>query len=282
LPNARLVAAAIGLSIFGTAAAAAQSAATGNFSGRVDVGGRKIHVECKGAGAPTVILISGYRNNAEIWTVEPGPGLTPVFAAVAQFTRVCVYDRPGTVLDAERRSRSDPVPMPRSADAIVAELHATLGAAGINGPYVLAAHSLGGLFARLYTATDPQEIAGLVLVDAWQEDLEAILGPAQWAASTIPTSSPSTSPPRQHGCAKPRKPPRYRQCRSSLFRAGNRCSFRPMCRLLSHPMRSRWLGARVSAGWARSSLMRASRSRRKATTTSSSDSLAWSARPSGP
>jgi pimeloyl-ACP methyl ester carboxylesterase len=146
------------------------------------VGGRKIHLECKGDGAPAVILISGYRNNAGIWTVEPGPGPTPVFEGVAQFTRVCAYDRPGTILDADHLSRSDPVPMPRTADAIVAELHATLETAGIKGPYVLAAHSLGGLFARLYAATYPEDVAGLLLVDTWQEDLDAILGPAQWAA----------------------------------------------------------------------------------------------------
>lgn len=182
LLNARLVPIAAGLSIFGRATATAQLAATGAFNGGVDVGGRRIHLECKGAGAPAVILISGYRNNGEIWTVEPGPGLTPVFAAVTQFTRACTYDRPGTILDADHLSRSDRVPMPRTAEAISAELHAMLDSAGIRGPYVLAAHSLGGLFARLYTATYPKDVAGLVLVDAWQEDLAAILGPAQWAA----------------------------------------------------------------------------------------------------
>ncbi len=182
LLNALLVPIAVGLSIFGIAAATAQSAATGDFNGRVDVGGRKIHLECEGAGAPAVILVSGYRNNAEIWTVEPGPGLTPVFVAVAQFTRVCAYDQPGTILDADHLSRSDRAPMPRTAEAIAAELHATLDSQGIKGPYVLAAHSLGGPFARLYAATYPDEVAGLVLVDAWPEDLEAVLGPAQWAA----------------------------------------------------------------------------------------------------
>lgn len=105
-----------------------------------------------------------------------------MFEAVSRFTRVCAYDRPGTILDADRLSRSDSVPMPRTADAIVAELHATLEAAGIDGPAVLAAHSLGGLFARLYAATYPEDVAGLVLVDAWQEDLDVILGPEQWAA----------------------------------------------------------------------------------------------------
>jgi pimeloyl-ACP methyl ester carboxylesterase len=182
LLNALLLPIAIGLSIGGIAAATAQSAATGDFDGGVDVDGRKIHLECKGAGAPTVILISGYRNSAEIWTVKPGPGLTPVFAAVAQFTRTCAYDRPGTIVDADHLSRSERVPMPRTTEAIATELHAMLESAGIKGPYVLAAHSLGGLFARLYTATYPEDVAGMVLIDAWQEDLEALLGPAQWAA----------------------------------------------------------------------------------------------------
>ena len=199
MPNARLVPVAIGLLIFATAAAAAQSAATGNFNGGIDVGGRKVHLECQGSGAPAVILVSGYRNNAQIWTVEPGPGLTPVFAAVAQFTRVCAYDRPGTILDAGHLSRSDPVPMPRTADAVAAELHAMLDASGIDGPYVLAAHSLGGLFARFYAATYPEDVAGLVLVDAWQEDLEAILGPAQWAAYVDLATPP---PPGLEGYAE--------------------------------------------------------------------------------
>ena len=38
--------------------------ADGDFAGAVAVDGRNIHLECKGTGAPTVILISGYRNDA--------------------------------------------------------------------------------------------------------------------------------------------------------------------------------------------------------------------------
>jgi pimeloyl-ACP methyl ester carboxylesterase len=72
--------------------------------------------------------------------------------------------------------------MPRKADAIVAELHGVLQASRIAAPYVLAAHSLGGLFCRLYAATYPGDVVGMVLVDSWQEDLPEILGPAGWAA----------------------------------------------------------------------------------------------------
>ena len=156
--------------------------ADGDFAGAIEVDGRNIHLECKGTGAPTVILISGYRNDAEIWTTPPGAGIEPVLAGVAGFTRVCAYDRPGTILDATHKSRSDPVPMPRTAEDVVFELHDLLDAAQIRGPYVLVAHSLGGLFARLYASNYPNDVAGLVLVDAWPEAMPTLLGPEQWQA----------------------------------------------------------------------------------------------------
>jgi pimeloyl-ACP methyl ester carboxylesterase len=170
------------LLVAATAAQAEPGPTSGDFAGPVDVDGRKLYLECKGTGSPTVILISGYRNNAEIWTTPPEPGITPVFAAVAGFTRVCTYDRPGTILDATHLSRSDPVPMPHTAEAVASELHDLLDAANIEGPYVLVAHSLGGLFARLYASTYQDDIAGLVLVDAWPEAMPKLLGPEQWAA----------------------------------------------------------------------------------------------------
>ena len=168
--------------VLATPAPTEEGGPSGNFSGLVDVGGRQLYLECRGAGSPTVILISGYRNDADIWGVESAPGTTMVLPGVAAFTRVCAYGRPGTILDKDHLSRSDAVPMPRTADAIVAELHELLAAAHVAGPYVLVAHSLGGLFARLYASTYPDEVAGMVLVDAWQEDLPALLGPDQWKA----------------------------------------------------------------------------------------------------
>ena len=100
---------------------------------------------------------------------------------VAAFARVCSYDRPGTVLDENTFSRSDPVPQPQTAADAVADLHALLGATAISGPYVLVGHSYGGLVVRLYASTYPAEVAGLVLVDALPA-VEAWLTPEQWAA----------------------------------------------------------------------------------------------------
>jgi CubicO group peptidase (beta-lactamase class C family) len=127
--------------------------ASGDFAGLVEIGdGRKMYLECRGSVSPTVILESGYRNDAEIWSTPLELGMSTVFPQVAKFTRICAYDRPGTFLDADHLSRSTQVPMPRTARDIVSDLHALLRAGHIPGPYVFAAHSFGGIFARLYAS----------------------------------------------------------------------------------------------------------------------------------
>ena len=119
------------------------------------------------------MLESGHNDSAAPWFA--------VESAVAAFARVCSYDRANAVAGA-----SDPAPTPRTAAEAVADLHALLAAADVPGPYVLVGHSLGGLFVRLYAATYPDEVAGLVLVDASHEEqnarLEALVGPELWAA----------------------------------------------------------------------------------------------------
>jgi len=156
-------------------------AASGQFAGLIDIGaGRKMYLECDGSGSPTVILESGYRNDADIWSAQFEPGMSTVFSQVAKFTRVCAYDRPGTFLDADHLGRSSPVPMPRTARDLVSDLHVLLEAANDPGPYVFAAHSFGGIFARLYASTYPDEVVGMVLADALSEKVRTGLTPEQW------------------------------------------------------------------------------------------------------
>ena len=143
---------------------------------------RRMYIECRGNGSPTVILVAGQRGSAAEWsltesrTVPPQPA---VLGAVARFARVCAYDRPGTPVG-ESFSRSDPAPQPTTAAAATADLHALLRSAGEGAPYVIVGHSAGGTVARLYASTYPDEVRGMVLVDALAEGLQDAMTPAQW------------------------------------------------------------------------------------------------------
>ncbi len=152
-----------------------------DFAGLVDIGGgRKIYMECRGTGSPTVVLVSGLGNAADIWSVTADPkNERPVFDEVAKFTRVCAYDRPGTIRQDDKLSPSTPVAQPTSAKPAAADLDALLGASGEPGPYVLVGHSFGGPIIRLYAGFHPAEVGGLVLVDALSEDLPDGLSPKQ-------------------------------------------------------------------------------------------------------
>jgi pimeloyl-ACP methyl ester carboxylesterase len=157
-----------------------KSSAAGDFAGLVDIiGGRKLYIACRGKGSPTVILIGGLRAYADDW-METLAGKPNVFSAVAAFTRVCAYDRPGTPVG-DQPSRSDPVAQPTTAADAVADLHALIVAAGIETPAVLVGHSYGGLITRLYASTYPDEVSGMVLVDALSEGLRQAETQQEWA-----------------------------------------------------------------------------------------------------
>ena len=69
---------------------------------------------------------------------------------------------------------SEPGAQPRTSQQIVEELHDLLGNAGVQGPYVLVGHSLGGTNMQLYASQYPDEVAGMVLVDSALEDLDLL------------------------------------------------------------------------------------------------------------
>jgi pimeloyl-ACP methyl ester carboxylesterase len=155
-----------------------------DFAGLVDIGrGRKMYLECRGTGSPAVVIVAGGKASAADWTVSE-PGKVSVFSAVAGFTRVCAYDRPGTPVG-DAPSRSDPVPQPVTAGDAVADLHALVTAAGIAAPFVIAGHSYGGLITRLYAMTYPGKVSGMVLVDALSEGLRASETPREWAIQRV-------------------------------------------------------------------------------------------------
>lgn len=148
---------------------------------------RKMYLECRGSDSPVVVLIAGQRGSAAEWHLTESKSVPPspaVYGTVAEFARVCAYDRPGTPVG-ESFSRSDPAPQPTTAAAATADLHALLRSAGVSPPYVLVGHSAGGTVARLYASTYPDEVRGMVLVDALGEGLQDAQTPAQWAIQRL-------------------------------------------------------------------------------------------------
>ncbi|RYD45333.1 MAG: alpha/beta hydrolase [Sphingomonadales bacterium] len=130
----------------------------------VDIGGRKMHIDCRGTGSPTVILESGLGTGGTLdWTL--------VHDEIARFTRTCAYDRAGIMW-------SDPKDTPQDAAAVTEDLHALLKGAGITDQLALVGHSIGGPYTRTYTGKYGDQVAGLVMVDPSQPDQVARLGKA--------------------------------------------------------------------------------------------------------
>lgn len=124
----------------------------------VDIGGRRIHLDCRGAGSPTVVFQSGFDQLGSLsWT--------KVHDAIAGFTRACAYDRAGIMW-------SDATSTPHDGSSIARDLHVALSTAGEKAPLVLVGHSFGGPLSMVYVHDYPDQVAGLVLVDPGHPDQE--------------------------------------------------------------------------------------------------------------
>lgn len=128
---------------------------------RVDIGGRKLQLDCRGSGSPTVVFEAGLDTAGSLsWTL--------VHDEIAQTTRACAYSRAGIMW-------SDPRDGVQNGKAIAEDLHTLLSKAGEQAPFVLVGHSLGGPYSMTYTQYFGEEVAGLVFVDASHPDQQLLL-----------------------------------------------------------------------------------------------------------
>jgi pimeloyl-ACP methyl ester carboxylesterase len=123
---------------------------------RIDVGGRSLYLDCRGSGSPTIVLEAGAGSDSGTWGAA--------FGSLASLTRTCAYDRAGL-------GRSDPRERHTLADA-ADDLARVLATAAERPPYILVAHSAGGLVARVFAAANRDQVEGVVLVESFDPDLQ--------------------------------------------------------------------------------------------------------------
>ncbi|MFE7312312.1 alpha/beta fold hydrolase [Streptomyces sp. NPDC057555] len=138
------------------------------IGGFQEIDGRRLFVHRSGSGGPAVVFLPG--------ASAVGLDYFGVQQAVSQFTTAVVYDRGGT-------GYSDPLPLPRTAAAVATELRELLRAQNIAAPYVLVPHSLGGFYAHRFAQLYPQEVAGLVWLDAFHRDWDDFMPPVAGLAA---------------------------------------------------------------------------------------------------
>jgi pimeloyl-ACP methyl ester carboxylesterase len=123
----------------------------------VDVGGVRLHLKCSGEanGDPTVVLENGLTAISSLWF--------RVQSELEQEVHVCTYDRAGI-------GWSDLTSRPRDPASVARELHTLLVVAGVGGPYVLAGHSIGAIYAQAFQALYPNEVAGIAFIEGSPRD----------------------------------------------------------------------------------------------------------------
>ena len=128
----------------------------------VTVNGHQVHYLETGSGTPAVVFEAGMGSNHLDWQ--------QVRARLSPATHAFFYDRAGL-------GWSEPRPEPRTPDQVVGELEALLEAVGVHPPYVLVGHSMGARYVRLFTHRHPERVAGMVVVDGYNEAFDAAIGP---------------------------------------------------------------------------------------------------------
>jgi pimeloyl-ACP methyl ester carboxylesterase len=145
--------------------------------------GESVYYACYGEGSPVIVIEAGDSASQEYGRVFLEP--------LAERTTTCVYDRLG-------HGRSDaPLASARSLDDTGAVLAGLLDGTGRPAPYVLIGQSLGGNLQIDFAAHHPDDVAGLVLIEAYHDDPEAF---AAWEAEEAPEGFEWTdNPDHVHG-----------------------------------------------------------------------------------
>ncbi|RYP40579.1 hypothetical protein DL767_001579 [Monosporascus sp. MG133] len=154
----------------------------GEKAGLVNIGTHKLWLHVSGPDrkpkAPVVIIIQGLASCEKGWAA--------VERLLSPTIRVYAYERSGY-------GESEPSPDPPTATTIAHELDLLVKQARISPPYVIVAHSWGGILSREFLALRPNDVAGMVFVDANQEHTLEILDWRQPALAVMQANVDSIS-----------------------------------------------------------------------------------------
>jgi len=193
----------------------------------VDAGGHLMHLNIMGKGKPVVVFENGSADFSMIWgLVQP---------EVSKFTKTVSFDRAGYAW-------SEPGPYPRSYRQMETELHTALKNAGIKGPYIFVGQSFGGFLARAFARYYPGEVAGMVLIDALDEDSRIIMNKKAYRIRDWATGRPY--PPVQMNYEKPVKIPK-----DTLTANNMDTTINPELYKLPLPLQNEWRWAQTQPGY---------------------------------
>lgn len=160
----------LGMTIYNTIVTMQERKSLAAVGQDISVGGQNMRIDIQGAGEHTIVLLSG------LGTYSPIEDFRPLATGLSEKNRVVTIEYFGYGL-------SDDTKEARTNDNIVAEIRDALGQAGIEPPYILAAHSLSGVYALDYIRKYPNEVEALVGIDPSvpnQVDYESGMPIAEW------------------------------------------------------------------------------------------------------
>ncbi len=121
----------------------------------VDVGGgSRMHVFSRAAhsGGPTLVFLAGMGEGSAYYQFKG------IFTPLEADYNVATVDYLGYGF-------SDTTRKDRTNENIATEIHTALKGAGVQGPYVLVAHSIGGLYSLKFADLFPDDVAGFIGLD---------------------------------------------------------------------------------------------------------------------
>ncbi len=104
-----------------------------------------------GTGSKTIVFFNGFRMKFDTWD--------KVFTNIPENNKIILFNRLGVGSSSKATKK-------QTGSVVVNEIHRFLTNLEIQPPYLLVAHSLGGIYANLYARTFPNDVSGIVFVDA--------------------------------------------------------------------------------------------------------------------